>query len=160
MKFTKLNLDKEVMDYIKGSLRRAESRNWIVHLYYAQSDYFNKVFYILSSVGLIASSTALLIGQYQEVVCGVALSLITFVYILKEGVRISYKRVKKDQQAMLNLELRRDKEFYEERIYPLLKQYSFYAVYRSAVDSMYDDDVMLVKESCALDRKLNAEDKT
>lgn len=159
MKFTKLNLDKEVMDYIKGSLRRAESRNWIVHLYYAQSDYFNKVFYILSSVGLIASSTALLIGQHQEIVCGIALSIMTSLYILKEVVRMSYKRVKKDQQAMLNLELRRDKEFYKERIYPLLKQHSFYAVYSSAVDSAFEDDIMFVKESCALDEKLNAEDK-
>lgn len=159
MKFTKLNLDKEVMDYIKESMRRAESRNWIVHFYFAQSDYINKVFYILASICLVASSTVLLIGQHQEMVCGVALSLMTSVYILKEVVRLSYKRVKKDQQVMLNLELRRDKEFYEERIYPLLKQYSFYAVYRSAVDSMYDDDIMFVKESCALDRKLNAEDK-
>lgn len=159
MKFTKLNLDKEVMDYIKGSLRRAESRNWIVHLYHAQSDCINKVFYIVASICLIASTTVLLTGQHQEVVCGVALSLMTSVYILKEVVRMSFKRVKKDQQSMLNLELRRDKEFYKERIYPLLKQHSFYAVYRSAVDSMHDDDVMFVKESCALDRKLNAEDK-
>lgn len=159
MKFTKLNLDKEVMDYIKGSLRRAESRNWIVHFYYAQSDCINKVFYIVASICLIASATVLLTGQHQEIVCGVALSIMTSLYILKEVVRLSFKRVKKDQQSMLNLELRRDKEFYEERIYPLLKQHSFYAVYRSAVDSMYDDDVAFVKESCALDRKLNAEDK-
>lgn len=153
--FTKLELDKEVMDYIKGALRRAESRNWIVHFYHAQVDYINKIFYILASIGLIASAASLLIGQHQEAVCGVALSIMVSVYVLKEAVQRSFKRVKKDQQSMLNLELRRDAEFYKNKIHPLLKKHSFYVVYKNVVDCMYDDDVAFVKDACSLDKKLN-----
>lgn len=153
--FTKLNLDNDVAEYIKASVKRAESRNWIVHLYYAQMHYLSMLFYAMSAVSICFMLVAFFLGAYKTEVACVMLSIVLSIYTIKEVTRLAYKRVKHEQCSIANLELRRDAEFYKNKIHPLLKQHSFYVVYKNVVDCMYDDDVAFVKDACRLDKKLN-----
>lgn len=155
--FTKLELDNEVVEYLKGSVKRAESRNWVVHLHHAQMSYLSTLFYIVSTASICFMLVAFFLGAYKTEVACVMLSIVLSVYAIKETTRLAYKRVKHEQCSIVNLELRRDAEFYKNKIYPLLKKHSFYVVYKNVVDCMYDDDVAFVKDACNLDKKLNQE---